>query len=480
MSIDELIKITSVSKLLQGFRQHDWKKIISLLLDYSAMVMLFKYGAKELSLDELTKIVDNYKKTKYENYQSKNTKEKIIQEKFKNIVKEESIEFYNDFNSTEERVSENYFNEGSFSKLNNQSRLQHNKPINVNVSTNNKDFANKSKLNELKDEISLFKSNVAQFGTNIPHTSGGNLNTSRRNDNNTGGKYKNTSPTEEKKRTNNNIINLNGDNLTLRQKTTNTRTYFPKSATNIPSVKSCLKFNTNNNQILIQDLNERKQAKNEPGLTNPINSIQTKTIREESKKINIGTSTDDLETPNQNKLKKKNSKDYSLSKEKISTSQILEKLRQDPPKLIKLINKNGELTTKKSRSKEKKEKVLSTNTPTNNYNSDIRSTITSNKSEVLSSFNDFKRIFYNKENDEFSDFNDSNYKTTKKYHFNTINENKYGIKNLNLIDINKDHHTSPRFKEEASKMSYEHTNESLLSNYNPGDETICKFYYNMK
>lgn len=474
MSIDELFKIPSVSKLLQGFRQHDWKKIISLLLDYSAMVMLFKYGGKDLTLEEIIKIIENYKRTKYENYQTTNTKEKIIQEKFKNIVKEESIEFYNDFNSTEERASENYFNEGSFTKLNNQSKLRHNKPININVSTNNKDYANKSNMNELKDEISLFKSNVAQFGTNIPHTSGGNLNSSRRNDDKAGGKYKNTtSPSEEKKRTNNNIINLNGDNLTLRQKTTtnNTRSYFPKSATNIPSVKSCLKFNTNNNQILIQDSNEKKQAEKESVFTNQINT-KNKILREENKKINIGTSTDDLETPNPHKGKKKNSKDYNGSKEKVSTSQILEKLRQDPPKLIKLINKNGELTTKKSRSKEK---ILSTNRPTNNYHNDIRSTITSNKSEVLSSFNDFKRIFYNKENNEFSDFDDSTYKNTKKYHFDTINENKYGIKNLNLININKDH-ISPRFKEEASKTYYENTDESLLSNYHPGEETICKFY----
>ena len=100
--IEESFKINSVSKFLQGFRKYDWNKIALILIEISSIDLLMKYNIKDFNYEDLVELLENKKQDYNKNFLKITKEEKIKTERFKNMVKEESIDLIDDINCTDE------------------------------------------------------------------------------------------------------------------------------------------------------------------------------------------------------------------------------------------------------------------------------------------------------------------------------------------------------------------------------------------
>lgn len=394
--MEELFQQPNLQKILQGFRKYDWLRITQLLLDYAITSINIKYNTKDLSVEELAAIVDK-KKEEYNKKFVKNIKaEKVNMEKFKNIVKEESIDFMNDNNTSDDF--------GSLEKLKIMDDKKKptikasNKLIDTNYNnSNNNRFDNNAFGNDFNNLLTLRGNPESQVNIkNVFNAMSNNVSKKQSDYKLDNSKFNNVISNNHY----NNVIKANhipfknqvnnqGHTPNLTIKENNNIAEFPSSTTS--------RVKNNEYQNYINDINEGEYDNNDlnymdNSFRNPNNrkksmeKILSNRNRSNSKnkkysnnnlkiKITNSSAKDNETNSNKSKRKKKNSKNRyntesrsksnSQSKSKkeknknkfsdnfkygnkiddISTSQILEKLRQDPPKVVKVNKKSANYNT---------------------------------------------------------------------------------------------------------------------------------------
>ena len=375
--IEESFKINSVSKFLQGFRKYDWNKIALILIEISSIDLLMKYNIKDFNYEDLVELLENKKQDYNKNFLKITKEEKIKTERFKNMVKEESIDLIDDINCTDEmqntereKLNKNniqpnqspYFGEynrdlqfNQFNEAkNNLNYLNTNFTGNTTTNLNNfftvKHLESQNKFNYNKNKDHILINDDDNLSKNLKLASVNKLNdyTSKTNIIVQNNVVREIIGSNLKNKASNNVINHNTNTNNQNKVKGNKKL---KISTKSESIDSS---NSYNDDIVKERITNVKLKKEE---TSQSKSKEKKKNKEKSNNKQTSPTT-----------KNKNN-------DLISANDILEKLKSDPPKVLKLNStvakgKSGDNQRSKSKKYNEYVNALSDNRTTKHQTND--------------------------------------------------------------------------------------------------------------